>query len=147
MTDADRDEPETQAPPPRPQIETLIGRALKLRCPRCGEGKLFEGFVRMPRRCARCGLIFHRAPGYYLGSAYINYGLTAGLVTASFLFGRLILHIPGRQMLWPLFAFCVVFPLLIFRHSRALWLAMDCQFDKTVLEDEWASSSGDGKPF
>ncbi len=29
---------------------------LRGRCPRCGEGKLFDGFVAMPERCSNCGL-------------------------------------------------------------------------------------------
>jgi uncharacterized protein (DUF983 family) len=29
---------------------------LRCRCPRCGEGKLFAGFLTLGPRCARCGL-------------------------------------------------------------------------------------------
>ncbi len=29
---------------------------LRCRCPRCGEGKLFSGFLRLAKRCDRCGL-------------------------------------------------------------------------------------------
>lgn len=29
---------------------------LKCRCPRCGEGKLFDGFIDLNKRCGRCGL-------------------------------------------------------------------------------------------
>ena len=29
---------------------------LRLRCPRCGQGKLFEGFLTVVERCAVCGL-------------------------------------------------------------------------------------------
>lgn len=120
---------------PRPPLETLLWRALKLRCPRCGEGKLFSGIVRMPDRCPECNLLINRAPGYYLGSTYVNYGLTAVSMTFIFLFCRLILQIPTRQIIWPLFAYCIVFPILVFRHARAIWLAFDCQFDSSVLED------------
>jgi uncharacterized protein (DUF983 family) len=33
-----------------------IGRGLRGRCPRCGEGKLFSGFLTLRRACAHCGL-------------------------------------------------------------------------------------------
>ena len=31
---------------------------LRCRCPRCGEGRLFEGFLTLAPRCKRCGLDF-----------------------------------------------------------------------------------------
>ena len=123
-------------PPPRPNLETLLGRAMRLKCPRCGQGPLFSGWFRMPERCSSCAFKFHRAPGYFLGSTYINYGLTALLITICFIVGRILFQIPSKQLVWPLLGVCLVFPLIIFRHSRALWLALDCQFDRSVLVDE-----------
>jgi uncharacterized protein (DUF983 family) len=38
-----------------PEVEP-ISAGLKGRCPRCGEGKLFSGFLTVGRRCASCGL-------------------------------------------------------------------------------------------
>ncbi|HVJ84140.1 MAG TPA: DUF983 domain-containing protein [Caulifigura sp.] len=120
----------------RPEYETLISRALKLRCPRCGVGKLFQGFFRMHERCSGCGLKYERAPGYYLGSSYVNYGLTA----VALLIGYVVLHyklgFSNKDLAGPLAGFCVVFPLLAFRHARALWLAMDCRWDPGMMTDE-----------
>jgi uncharacterized protein (DUF983 family) len=33
-----------------------VGRGLVGRCPRCGKGKLFRGFLTLAPRCERCGL-------------------------------------------------------------------------------------------
>jgi uncharacterized protein (DUF983 family) len=33
-----------------------IGRGLRGRCPRCGEGRLFQGFLDLRPRCEHCGL-------------------------------------------------------------------------------------------
>ncbi len=33
-----------------------IARGLRGRCPRCGEGKLFQGFLTLRPACERCGL-------------------------------------------------------------------------------------------
>lgn len=33
-----------------------IGRGLSCRCPRCGKGKLFNGFLTPAPRCEHCGL-------------------------------------------------------------------------------------------
>ena len=35
--------------------QTVI-RGLTCKCPRCGEGKLFDGFINLRPSCARCGL-------------------------------------------------------------------------------------------
>lgn len=33
-----------------------IGRGLRGRCPRCGEGRLFQGFLSLRSACEHCGL-------------------------------------------------------------------------------------------
>jgi uncharacterized protein (DUF983 family) len=40
------------------QAPLPIGRGLRGRCPRCGEGKLFQGFLTLRPRCEHCGLNF-----------------------------------------------------------------------------------------
>jgi uncharacterized protein (DUF983 family) len=42
-----------------PQSPLVTG--LKGRCPRCGVGKLFAGFLTLAPRCSKCGLDFHFA--------------------------------------------------------------------------------------
>jgi uncharacterized protein (DUF983 family) len=120
---------------PQPPLETLIGRALKLRCPRCGGGRLFRGWFSMPERCEFCSLKFERAPGYFLGSAYINYGITAVLLMIAYFALHFGLGLTNRQLTPYLVGFCVLFPLATFRYARALWLAMDCHFDKSVINE------------
>jgi uncharacterized protein (DUF983 family) len=38
-----------------PEVEP-IAAGLKGRCPRCGEGRLFSGFLTVGQRCGNCGL-------------------------------------------------------------------------------------------
>jgi len=45
--------PEAPAAPPSPYRVGLAGR-----CPRCGEGHLFAGFLALRPRCETCGLDF-----------------------------------------------------------------------------------------
>ena len=35
---------------------STLSAGLRCRCPRCGEGKLFRGFLKLTERCERCGL-------------------------------------------------------------------------------------------
>ena len=131
------DYPEEPDPrPARPPFETLMLRALRLTCPRCGLEGMFRTYFRMHKHCPACRFQFDRGPGYFLGSTYINYGITAGMMTAMFLIGKIVFRVSSRTLVWPMFAFCIVFPVLIFRHARALWLALDCHFDTSVLDDE-----------
>jgi uncharacterized protein (DUF983 family) len=37
-------------------LSTSILRGLRCRCPRCGKGKLFSGFLKLAPRCDQCGL-------------------------------------------------------------------------------------------
>ena len=39
----------------RPPVSPLLA-GLMCRCPRCGKGKLFRGFLGLPARCEVCGL-------------------------------------------------------------------------------------------
>lgn len=39
-----------------PPTALPIARGLRGRCPRCGEGKLFQGFLTLRPACERCGL-------------------------------------------------------------------------------------------
>jgi uncharacterized protein (DUF983 family) len=40
------------------QVQLPIARGLLGRCPRCGEGKLFTGFLTLRSRCEKCDLDF-----------------------------------------------------------------------------------------
>ena len=100
-----------------------MGRGLRLRCPSCGQGRLFKGFFRMEVACLSCGLDFRRESGYYVGAMYINYGLTATILLAVGI--PLADRVPMATLSWPLGAFAVLFPLWFFRYSRSLWLGID----------------------
>lgn len=121
------------AAPPR---GLLLQRALRLHCPRCGEEKMFQGLFHMNPRCGHCGLKYEREPGYFLGSIYINYAATAVLCSVMYIFGRFRFRLSNQLLLPILLAFCILFPVLIFRHARAWWLAMDLSFDYTDLDPE-----------
>src|ERR1700733_9672363 len=40
------------------EIPSSLVTGLRCRCPRCGQGKLFAGFLSLAKRCDRCGLDF-----------------------------------------------------------------------------------------
>jgi uncharacterized protein (DUF983 family) len=44
-----------------PSLSESARRGLAGRCPRCGQGALFEGFLKVAPRCAQCGQDFAAA--------------------------------------------------------------------------------------
>ncbi|MEO1997977.1 MAG: DUF983 domain-containing protein [Planctomycetaceae bacterium] len=121
---------------PRPALSTTLTRGLKLRCPRCGEGRLYESWWRMRRGCADCGLKYERAPGYFLGAAYINYGLTSVSLTIAYVGLHFGAGLDNETLFWPLGLYCVGFPLACLRHARSMWMAMDSYIDFESFEAE-----------
>ncbi|HVA46834.1 MAG TPA: DUF983 domain-containing protein [Pirellulales bacterium] len=100
-------------------------RCCRLRCPRCGRSRLFDGWFSMRPRCDECGLDFKQEPGFYLGSIYFNYGLTALIVTVVYFTLFFATTLSDRSLLAGLLVFVVVFPLWFFRYARGLWLGFD----------------------
>jgi hypothetical protein len=96
---------------------------------------MFLGLFRMRETCPHCHLKFEREPGYFLGSIYINYGITAILTTVGWITLRFGYRIESRGLVFAFGAFCVLFPIFFFRYARALWLAMDCRFDRSLFAD------------
>jgi hypothetical protein len=55
------------------RVPRLFARALRLRCPNCGRGRLFTSWLRMRSRCPVCGLELERGEeGYQVGSYMFN---------------------------------------------------------------------------
>jgi uncharacterized protein (DUF983 family) len=107
------------------RVTRALGRAIRLRCPRCGATPLFRGWFRMAESCALCGLRFERAQGYFVGAIYINYAATTLIAVGGFflLWGEFGLS--TRDQLLVLVPIVVLFPLWFFRYSRSFWLALE----------------------
>lgn len=85
----------------------------------------------MEPRCGACGLDFRVEPGFYLGSIYVNYGVTALLLTAAGVPIVLYEAVPLRLLTPVAVAFCVLFPLWFLRYARSLWFALDYYYDRS----------------
>lgn len=111
------------------RIWSLLQRSLRLRCPRCGNGHLFNGWLSMQERCSTCLLVFEREQGYFVGAIYVNYAFTVLLSLAGYfaldMYADLSLTV--QLSLWC--AFCVLFPVYFYRYSKSLWLMIDAIFN------------------
>lgn len=79
----------------------------------------------MRQACARCGLTFERAQGYFVGAIYVNYAVTVVItITGYLVLWRFTTLSTGAQFaLWV--PFVVLFPLWFFPYSRSLWLGLE----------------------
>lgn len=103
----------------------LVWRALRLACPYCGEGDLFAWWFGMHDRCPKCGVSFEREPGFFLGSIYFNYGLTALVVAIAYPVLLFTETLTGPWLIAGTMTFAILFPAWFFRYARSLWFGMD----------------------
>lgn len=127
-------------PPPLPandaaRLTLLLGRALARRCPYCGGGGIFAGWLSLEARCPTCGTSFEREEGYFLGAYALNLifaefvGLGLALVL---LFGTRLRALPLGWQMVVAGALALVLPIVFFPFSRTVWMAMDLQFDRSA---------------
>ncbi len=103
----------------------LLSRALRWVCPVCGRGSLFKGLLTMHANCPHCGEKFEREPGFFLGSIYINYGITAVVTLVAYMVMFFNHWLIERQRMYLLLSVAVILPILLHRHARSLWIAFD----------------------
>lgn len=107
------------------RLFTLLRQALALHCPICGEGKLFRRPFIMHEYCPCCHYKFEREEGYFSGAMALTIIIGEFLVTAVVLPLAFTPSIPIVPCLLIGSPFVLILPLLLFHHSRAIWLALD----------------------
>lgn len=48
---------------PMPKLKTVLWRGLRRRCPQCGEGRIYKGWVSLHDHCPNCHLLYLRDQG------------------------------------------------------------------------------------
>ena len=101
----------------------MLGRSLRLRCPECGNDRIFTGLIGVKDRCSSCGLNCRPEGGYYIGAIYINYGVTAVL---ALLAGAAVGWSRGMTAgMVTASIVAVACAVGFFQFSRSLWLGID----------------------
>lgn len=98
--------------------------ALRLEYPRCREGKLFSGLLRMNATCPKCGLKLEPESGFYLGSVYVNYTVTVLTATSAFMILVFVYGFTKNAVIWYSATYTALFPLWFFRYARSVWLSL-----------------------
>src|SRR3954465_14607431 len=115
----------------RQRLLTTLGRALTRRCPYCGSPGIYNGYFELKEFCPRCGVLFEREEGYFLGAYALN------LIVAEFLGLGLALVLIFKtdlqylSLIWQeviAVVLAIGFPVALFPFSRTVWIAMDLIF-------------------
>lgn len=91
----------------KPKLLTLIGRGLKRRCPRCGEGEIFAKWHEVKPNCESCGLELQEREGNCWGFMYVSTAALTGVFFVvmlayrppSLLVGRLSIFAAGLALI------------------------------------------------
>jgi len=97
----------------------------------------------MARNCGCCGLDYRREAGFYLGSIYINYGITV-IVTGLLYAAVTLLGGSHRVALIVSLVGAALLPVLLFRYARALLLALDSSVNRHQGTDTTPSAPTTG---
>ncbi len=112
----------------------IIGRALRLRCPNCGIGRVLaplrpgRTWGAVLERCSGCGFRFERSDdGYFSGSMLTNLAIAEGLFAIGFAAVVLITwpDVPWDALTYGAALGMLLSPILLYPVSKVLWLAFD----------------------
>lgn len=97
---------------------------LRLRCPVCEQGHMFNGLFKMDATCSHCGARFERLSGESIGGTLINLCVAEVLSVGGFIITELAFHpsLAFQLTFWTLFN--IIFIVLFYRHARGLWVSM-----------------------
>lgn len=110
------------------EVITLLIRGLLLRCPYCGQGKLFRKGFTMYEKCPVCGWRFEREEGYWTGAIALNLVVTELLITLIGIPLAIAFALSGAPITLLLLIglpLPIFLPFLFFRHAKSLWMTID----------------------
>ena len=130
------------APPKHGHLWTFLRRAFALRCPECGLSPIFRPLREVKDLydyftpldgCPHCGYAYEREDGYFLLSIWVlNYGIVSvvGLIAGTYIQSHYHPDVFSPMWLWlcPL----PVLSMLLVRHSKSVFLAIDHYIDPHV---------------
>ena len=107
----------------RPDLWRMAVRALRCRCPKCGEGALFKGYVTPVAACAVCGEPFGhiRADD---GPAWLTILIVGHVVVGAILAVEPYVDWPQWVSMTLWLALALVMTLVALRPSKALFIAI-----------------------
>jgi uncharacterized protein (DUF983 family) len=120
------------------QLVRLIGRALRLRCPNCGNGAVLRPYATVNHHCSACGFRFERSSdSYFSGAMLTNLAVAEGLF--ALVFATVLItswpNVPWDTLTWSMPLGVALAPALLLPFAKVFWLTFDVAF-RPVTPDE-----------
>jgi len=102
-----------------------MSRALRLRCPACGEASIARGPFRLRHHCPNCRSLFKREEGFFVGAILANILTTEFVILVACFIWLILIGSSYEAVLAGLIILGLVFPVAFYHHSWSFWLAFD----------------------
>ena len=119
-----------------------LAAGLKCRCPECGEGQVFKGYLEMNEVCAACGADFGIADAGDGPAFFVMFAALIAIVPAAMLF-ELAFSPPvwAHAIIWP--PIVMVFCMALLRPFKATLFALQWTHKAEEARFENPAGSGD----
>ena len=106
-------------------IVQVLLRALRLRCPACGQASIARSPFRLRHHCPNCRSLFKREEGFFVGAILANVLTTEFVILLVCGFWLQVIGSTYESVLAGLIVVALVFPVAFYHHSWSLWLGFD----------------------
>lgn len=130
-------------PSPAPGPFTMLSRGVRRKCPQCGSGNLFRGWLTMVDRCPGCDYLFEREEGFFLGAVVVSVIITELVIVALIAIG-FALTLPDTPVVALAIAGGVLAgltPLVVYPFTKTIWTAVDLLMRRSMGES-YATADG-----
>lgn len=109
----------------RRSIFKILWRALRLRCPVCGESSIVGSPFHIKHQCPACDALFKREAGFFVGAIMANVVTTEFVILLLYVASLPVIDTRFDLVLTCLSVVALVFPVAFYHHSWSLWLGFD----------------------
>ena len=98
---------------------------LKLKCPHCLQGSVFNKPFKMHPDCPHCGIHFEREEGYFMMSVFVGYVMSFFIAVPALVVMYLTMNPTIWEYVFGALLALVLFSPLIFHYARVIWMHID----------------------
>jgi len=136
------------APRPRPTVRSALARMLRIACPACGRGPLYDSYFVRAERCSHCRWKYEREDGFWVGGSEVHMFASYGVSVVVFL---PLVMIAGTSpgIIATVILGHVALSLVVFRYSRSIFVGLDYLLDPERAprdDDDRRESCEPGRP-
>lgn len=119
----------------------VLKRAVRLRCPACGDSSIVERPFHIRHHCPVCLSLYKREDGFFVGAILANVVITELVILAFCFFCLLVIGAKYESVLVVLFIVALIFPVAFYHHSWSLWLGFDYLVESLPKYRQYRSQS------